>query len=389
MTTEIFASNSPASESLLPRTRPKLHWERVAGMNLAVLERGPFRELHLTLVPKNAETIDGLVARLTDTLKRHEATVVRHLVFGSVAAHAQTLQAMHRLLGHVDWPVTWVEGASCEGASIAGMQIHAVAGAGVQTLIHNRGLVGRHFDDGEARHCVLGDLGPTHASAPLKEQARETFENLEAALALAGMTMKDVARTWLFLDDILSWYGPFNEVRNDFFARSELRPGSFPASTGVSGKNPKRAALVAGAWAVRPYHADAYMRVTPSPKQCPAPAYGKAFSRAVEIGSRHHRHLLISGTASISSDGHTAHVGDARKQIDLTMEVVRAILESRGQTFADVTRAVAYFKSPADSPLFAGWCARNQTEIPAVSACCDICRDDLLFEIELDALNCF
>src|SRR6185436_16831702 len=110
------------------------------------------------------------------------------------------------------------------------------------------------------------------------------------------------------------------------------------------------------------------------------PAYGKAFSRAVEIGSRHHRHLLISGTASISSDGHTAHVGDARKQIDLTMEVVRAILESRGQTFADVTRAVAYFKSPAYFPLFAEWCARNQQEVPAVSACCDICRDDLLFE---------
>lgn len=358
-------------------------------MTLAVLARPHLRELHLTLVPKNAETVDGLVDRLAEVLQRHGAVVVRQLVFGSVAAHAQTLHTMHRLLGHVDWPVTWVEGFSCTGAPIAGIQIHAIAGASVQTLTHNRWPVGRVFDDGEARHCLLGNLGPTHATAPAAEQARETFENLEAALALAGMTMKDVARTWLFLDDILSWYGPFNDVRNDFFARCELRPGSFPASTGVSGKNPQGTALVAGAWAVRPHSATAQVQITPSPKQCPAPAYGKAFSRAVEIGSRHHRHLLISGTASIASDGHTAHVGDARRQVDLTMEVMRAILESRGQTFADVTRAVAYFKSPADYPLFAEWCARNEQVIPVVSACCDICRDDLLFEIELDALSCF
>jgi enamine deaminase RidA (YjgF/YER057c/UK114 family) len=296
---------------------------------------------------------------------------------------------MRRRLGPVDWPVTWVEGGSCAGTAVAGMQIHAIAGASVQTLTHQRAAIGRVFDDGEATHCLLGAIGPARGTATQTEQSREMFTHLEAALALAGMTMKDVARTWLFLDDILSWYGPFNEVRNDFFARCELRPGSFPASTGVSGKNPRGTALVAGAWAVRSHSAIPHVQVAPSPKQCPAPAYGKAFSRAVEIGSSHHRHVLISGTASIASDGRTAHVGDPGKQIDLTMEVVKAILESRGQTFADVTRAVAYFKSPTDYPLFTRWCSRNGAEIPAVSAWCDICRDNLLFEIELDALSCF
>lgn len=387
MTTQAVTSNCNANESTLQNSA-RLHWERAEGMNLAVLARPHLRELHLTLVPKNAETADGLVARLAEVLTRHGAVVVRQLVFGSVAAHAQTLHAMRRLLGHVDWPITWVEGGSCTSAPIAGIQIHAIAGLNVQTLIHNRVSVGRVFDDGSAKHCLLGDIGPTRAAAPLREQALEMFANLEAALALAGMTMKEVARTWLFLDDILSWYGPFNEVRNDFFARCELRPGSFPASTGVSGKNPRGTALVAGAWAVQPHSAASHVQVTPSPKQCPAPAYGKAFSRAVEIGSPHHRHMLVSGTASIASNGHTAHVGDARKQIELTMEVVGAILQSRGQTFGDVTRAVAYFKSPAHYPLFAEWCAHREQEFPAVSACCDICRDDLLFEIELDALSC-
>jgi enamine deaminase RidA (YjgF/YER057c/UK114 family) len=388
MTPPAIASNCTASESLPGKTPPQLYWERAPGMNLAVRARPLLRELHLTLVPKIAETVDGLVDRLAEVLKRHGAVVVRQLVFGSVAAHAGTMRALRRALGEVDWPITWTEGGSCVGAPVAGMQIHAVAGASVQTLTRHRRPVGRVFDDGEARHCLLGDLGPTHGSASRQQQARETFAELENALALADMTMKDVARTWLFLDDILSWYGPFNEVRNDFFARCELRPGSFPASTGVSGRNPRGTALLAGAWAVRPHSATARVQVAPSPKQCPAPAYGKAFSRAVEIRSRHDRHLLISGTASIAPDGRTAHVGDARRQIELTMEVVGAILRSRGQTFADVTRAVAYFKSPADFPLFAEWCVRNEPGLPVVSAGCDICRDDLLFEIELDALSC-
>jgi len=50
---------------------------------------------------------------------------------------------------------------------------------------------------------------------------------------------------------------------------------------------------------------------------------------------------------------------------------------------------VAHFKSPADYPRFAEWCARHERGFPVVSADCDICRDDLLFEIELDALSCF
>jgi enamine deaminase RidA (YjgF/YER057c/UK114 family) len=389
MMTQSVPSDAASSGLLPANAPPQIRRQRSAGMSLAMIDRPHFRELHLTLVPGNAEPVGALIERLAQLLKHHKAAVVRHLVFGAVTAHAETLRTMRRMLDVVDWPVTWVEGASCSGAPIAGMQIHAIVGAPVQSLVHNGRLVGRVFDDGEARHCVLGDLGPTHAQSPAPEQARETFENLEAVLGLTGMTLKNVARTWLFLNDILSWYGPFNTVRNAVFARSELRPGFFPASTAIGGRNPRRTALVAGAWAVLPNRASAGVHIVPSPEQCPAPAYGSAFSRAVEFVSAFHRQLLVSGTASIMPDGCTAHAGDTRQQIELTMEVISALLQSRGQSFAGVTRATAYFKSAADFPLFAAWRIRNGLEeLPVVSACCDICRPELLFEIELDAVSC-
>jgi hypothetical protein len=57
-------------------------------------------------------------------------------------------------------------------------------------------------------------------------------------------------------------------------------------------------------------------------------------------------------------------------------------------TFADTVFATAFFKRPADAPLFADWLARHgQQSMPVICAGCDICRDNLLFEIELEAVQ--
>src|ERR1039458_3172085 len=111
------------------------------------------------------------------------------------------------------------------------------------------------------------------------------------------------------------------------------RAEGFPASTGVGGRNPMGAALAAAAWAVRLHDPAAkVMHFAPSPEQCPASSYGSAFSRAVEIGSAGFRRLLVSGTASIASDGKTEHIGDAQAQIERSMQVMEAILEWRRMT---------------------------------------------------------
>jgi enamine deaminase RidA (YjgF/YER057c/UK114 family) len=349
--------------------------------------RPPVRDFQLTLIPEKTETMGEFVGRLAQWLKEHEAAIVRQFVFGSLASRQVFTEEMRGKFGNVPWPVTWVEGKSCNGAQISGVQIQAVSGVSVEPLVHGDTIVGRTYDDGQARHCVLGDVFPENLGAPAPHQARETFDRLEAALGSAGMTMKHVVRTWLFLDEILAWYGPFNTVRNDFFARMELRAGMFPASTGVGARNPHRSALVAAAWAIQPHEGRSPVNFIPSPRQCPATEYGSAFSRAVEIISGNARRLLISGTASIAPNGKTLHVGDTRKQMELTMEVVGSILQARGYSFSDAVRGIAYFQSGSDLPLFADWCARNHLEgMLVVPTCCELCRDDLRFELELEAM---
>jgi enamine deaminase RidA (YjgF/YER057c/UK114 family) len=363
--------------------------EHCDGLALTRVESTSGSVIHLTVTPQPGEAPASMVRRMAAVLNECEATVVQQIVFGSVRAHKQTMAALRQALDDPDLPVTWVEGATCGGHPISGMQVHALSGTEVQSVGQNDAARGRVWNDAVSTHLVLGALGPTHITAGRPEQARETFENLQAGLTEIAMTMKDVARTWFFLDDIVSWYGDFNGVRNDFFARSELRPGGVPASTGVSGRNPARGALTGAAWAVRAHDPSAkIVEIVPSPCQCPAPAYGSAFSRAVELKLPGYRQILVSGTASIEPGGRTAHVGDVRAQIGLSMQVVEAILASRGMALADVSRATAYFKSPADTPVFDEWLARHELRaMPMVRACCDICRDDLLFEIELDAIK--
>jgi len=385
MPAETVPSRSPAQPCAAPARIRRQHGD---GLDLVAVESSPVSELHLTVTPMPGESINTMAKRLAEALNPWDAMVVRQIVFGSATASPATLKTLRQVLEDPELPIAWVEGAGCGDNAIAGMQVHAVTGARVRTL-GDHGVVTRIWDDTVATRCVVNPILPARTQAAAPEQAREVFEKLQTGLASAGMTMKDIVRTWFYLDDMLSWYGDFNRVRNDVFAHNELRPPSLPASTGVGGRNPVGAALAAAAWAVRPHdEAAKVLHFAPSPEQCPASSYGSAFSRAVEISCAGFRRLLVSGTASIARDGKTEHIGDARAQIERSMQVVAAILESRRMTFADTAFATAFFKHPADAPLFADWLARHgQQSMPMACARCDICRDNLLFEIELEAVQ--
>ncbi len=327
-----------------------------------------------------------IFTRLAVALKEMEATIVQLTVFGCVEASEAGAEAMRRVFGRVDWPVTWIEGAACDGGPIAGLQVVALSGGEVGRVEWSGRVAGSVFEAEGARHCVVGGLGPRQIYAPCADQTKQALENLQRALAQAGFSLSDTARTWFFLDEILSWYDQFNRSRSEIYSGVKFRSGSLPASTGVGARNPGAAALAVGAWAIQPLDASTCIQEVASPLQCPAPAYGSSFSRAMEIRSAGGRRLFISGTASIAPGGETMWRGDVRRQVTLAMEVVEAILRSRGFEFSQLTRATAYFRDNRDAGLFSAlWAEHRQGSLPVVTVQCDICRDDLLFELEADA----
>ena len=340
----------------------------------------------LTLTPKPGESVTEFCTRLYRNLRAAEAVPLHLQVFGSVAAHSEFRQIMRHTMGADECPLTWVEGAACNGTPIAGAHVYATAGREVQRIRLYGKPVGSVVEDASMRHCILGGLTPETIGASRADQTAEVLDATAEALAEAGFEMADILRTWFFLDDLLSWYDAFNEVRTRHYSQMQFRTGSMPASTGVSGRNPAGAALALAVWAAQPGNGSGRIEEVASPLQCPAPTYGSSFSRAMEITSQAGRHLTISGTASIALEGQTLWKNDVKRQIALTMEVVRAILTSHSYTLEDITRATAYFKHPADVAAFHDWCLEHELrKLPVIHAECGICRDDLLFELEADA----
>lgn len=349
---------------------------------------GDVKNSYTTLLPAAGEDGTSFAGRLVDLLKENNASFVKCDVFGSCGAYSGFARALETALPPHGLPVTWVEGAACGGGPFAGATVRCVTGAGVhpETIMLGAWPVGRLYEDAFGRYCLLGGI---HANAPTMmpgRQAQMTLEALEAALNAAGMDMTNIARTWFYNNNLLEWYDAFNAARTRFYRERGVFDKVLPASTGIGGKNPHKAALVAGAEAIVFKHADSRVEAVISPLQNQALKYGSAFSRAVEIATPRERRLIVSGTASIDEQGKTVYEGDIGAQIRHTMKVVEALLGSRQMSWSNVIRAIAYVKQPGFAEDFSHYLASSALPaLPWITTHSEVCRDNLLFEIEVDA----
>jgi len=380
-----FAMASAARATSAPHPT---HHKRTRRPGLDIVAIGPPEccEFHLSARPLPGEGLRAVINRLADALHESEIQPVMQFTFTSLQQLTHSGAICDEVFGPARWPVTGVEGHGCR-SELAGIQMIGVSPRPVQPIYQSDRVVGCYFDDQFSEVCMLGGIEPTHLGTGRTTETRETLANIQSALCQAGFAMCDVVRTWFYLDDLLDWYKPFNKARTEFYSQHTFVSRAFPASTGVSGKNISGAALTAAAWAVQPLD-NLRIQEIPSPLQCPASDYKSSFSRAMELDTPEGRRLMISGTASIAPAGETICKEDVRAQIATTMKVVEAILESRAMNFEHVTRAIAYFKNAADVVHLTDWCKRKSRRLPPfIQVACGICRDDLLFEIELDAFD--
>jgi enamine deaminase RidA (YjgF/YER057c/UK114 family) len=304
---------------------------------------------------------------LSEHLTHADTIPVCQFEFGNGAAEAR-------------WPVMKI----CAPATASVLINHAARE--VRDIEIDGRIIGRAFADEYAEYCYLAGVIPADRAAPRVRQTQQCFAAMDDALRQVGMEFLDVVRTWLYLDGLLDWYDDFNAVRTAFFRERGVFNHLVPASTGIGAANPFGAALIAGAVAVKPRSDRIRIFPVQSPLQCPAIDYRSSFSRAVEVVSPVERSLFISGTASIAPDGTSVHVGDCARQVDRTMQVTEAILCSRGMDWSNAVRMIAYFRDHRDRRHFDAWCGEHGIVNPPVTFVeAVVCRDELLFELELDA----
>lgn len=349
------------------------------------ISKAGWTEFLLGSVPACGQSAACWLADLRGFLGQSGATVVELDAFGD-AELIEEVRAALAASAFAALPVSLlVNDSNCSPLG-GGLLVRAVLGVAVEPVVHHGATIGFRFEDANAAYCYLGGLVAEDGGQDGAGQTTQVMTTIKAALQAGGMAFRDVVRTWYYLDGILSWYDDFNHARTEFFKKHDVFSLRMPASTGIGIANVSGKRVLAKVHALRPKHDGFAINVAASPLQGSAYAYGSAFSRALELSSPEGRTLHISGTASIAPGGETEFIDDVQAQIQRTLEVVAAILHQAGMEWADAVRGIAYFRDAKDLALWAS--ASQALALPRqveIVVHADVCRDDLLFELELEA----
>lgn len=238
------------------------------------------------------------------------------------------------------------------------------------------------------------------SAPPLQQATAAAYRDIFALVDTLGYA--HLYRFWNYLPEIntsthgLERYRQFNAGRQEAFgahrANGNHSTTDLPAACALgSGNGPLSIAFLAGQPA--PQHIE-------NPRQVSAYRYPKdygpsrpLFSRATLVQLPHRALLLMSGTASVV--GHaTKHVGDVAAQAHETIANIESVL-GEANRLADRAKfrlcdlaCRVYVRRPEDLPrLRAALADRAGGELNAVYLQADICRADLLLEIEGCAMS--
>lgn len=357
--------------------------EKVLLVNEIVKEKGDW--LFMQLIPESGETMSEFCQRLSQLLSSYDRQLVKVTCFGDLVNQPACELELTSAFGQ-QFPLTWIEGETCTDSFMNGMQVWAFKGQ-LEYFQAKGDVKGCYFEDEQGSYLFTGDLLSAPAQNP-EEGYADLLGQINSVLNEKGFTFNDIVRTWYYLDDILSWYDAFNRVRTHFFKQYGVFEKLVPASTGVSGKNKRGTAVTMELLAFRPKVETVDLKQVQSPLQNEAGEYGSSFSRAIRIGTDAYQWMTISGTASILPSGETANIGDVQKQIAHSFEVIGQMVKNEGYSFNDITRATAYLKDHSSYELLQSFLNENpEYQVPLVVTQNIICRDDLLFEVEMDLLK--
>ena len=118
-----------------------------------------------------------------------------------------------------------------------------------------------------------------------------------------------------------------------------------------------------------------------------------SFSRGLRLDFGAFSVLLISGTASIGTNGETLHVGDFRAQTRRTFANLTGLLAAEGATWKDIVRTTCYLRDiDRDYAVFneertAFYQEQGLDPLPASTGIqAKLCRPELLVEMEAIAV---
>jgi enamine deaminase RidA (YjgF/YER057c/UK114 family) len=375
-------------------------------LEIKTIEQSEYTTAYLTATPElsSGEQAAMVFAQVAKQLVRQGIQPISEKIYGRRSRTDDLLRQRHAAYEAAgiatDLPFTFLEGKPFHDGDLAGVQIWGIIPRAsqhrmVESFSFGANQSGRVFTCGDCRLFYFPAFRGFDENGTLPDdrqvQAANLFEAAVAALSAQGLIYRQVVRTWIYLAHLLAWYVPFNDIRTARYRREGIGPepamAPYPASTGIQGQSGAEECLM-DVLALQETGAGASRRaIQNSARQNQSMRYGSSFSRGMAVTSGGRKTVYISGTASIDPAGKSAHVGNAELQALETLLCLAAILKDEGGDLSHIVQATCFCKTPEAYLAF-----RNAADLlkipafPAVPVQADVCREDLLIEIEATAM---
>lgn len=302
----------------------------------------------------------------------------------------------------------------CGGQSLA-IEAWALGGNNVNVEFISPDVVAVNYDG--LRWIHLGGIVSPGATASSHQQSEYVFAEMAKRLKEANASFRDVVRTWLYTGNItevengVERYRELNRARTEFFdaahANGSMPSGPsggirYPASTGIGMRS---SSIDIGCLALQTDRRDVRILSLENPGQTAAFDYDASFSvkspkfsRAMAAVIGDYVTTWISGTASII-DSESVHLGDAARQTEQTIDNIQNLIAHEnftrhgapgaGARLEDLAKVRVYVKRAEDYQACREVCERRLGSLPTIYAQADICRPELLVEIEGVAFSRF
>ncbi len=257
----------------------------------------------------------------------------------------------------------------------------------------------------------FGGFGPGDEPVGAYERSFDAFCRMRGAVESNGFLTPQIFRTWIYQGNIVleegetQRYKELNRARSDFFygirfleryLPKDVPLGAiYPASTGIGGDDVD---VAISCQAIKTERPDAVVVPLENPNQTPAFDYAEfyspkspKFSRAAAVRFNERCAVYVSGTASIV-DQRTVHVGDPGAQAEQTLDNIAALIAGSNLAkhgiagfdadLSDLAVARVYVKRPEYFDAIRAVCEKRLGSVPTIYTFADVCRDDLLVEIE-------
>lgn len=216
------------------------------------------------------------------------------------------------------------------------------------------------------------------------------LRNLAATLERCSASLLGhCVRTWFMVRDVDLNYKGVVDGRNEEFDRCGLTVDThFISSTGIGGTPVNQECTVA-------FNAICDTKLKPgqmgflygSSHLNRTTDYGVAFERGTTVDYNDRRHVYISGTASIDSNGDIVHPGDIAAQTRRMLENIDVLLAEAQCSFRDVASMIVYLRDMADAPVVSDIMNDAVPDVPKVMVLAPVCRPGWLIETECIAIK--